>query len=235
MGQVVVTRDGRRRRARARRWPWLAALLAALVVVAGVNLATRSAAAAPPIARACSAAFFDGDSRLGPAVLQNVGMVAPLLAGYDRLAGLSPPDFLARYWDPAANGGAGGWRFPPDNGYLLGPTGQPIEHVAPLSAGAEIDRFGSEFGAFLAPFDTPYAERALPPMSLDVFDPAYACNYHLYRVVRRFSAEEGPIAPGFGQVGHGEQIQLVASLVPGAPSPLNVRWLIDNGYLQRAN
>jgi hypothetical protein len=158
-----------------------------------------------------------------------------MLAGYNRLAGLSPQQFIDTYWDPTSNGGSGGWRFPPKDGYLLGPTGAPIEHVAPLEAGELIDRFGSEFGAFLAPQDTPYAERALPPMSLDVFDLNYTCNYHVYRVTKRFVAEEGPIAPAFGQPGHGIQIQLVGALVPGAPGRLNVMWLLTNGYLARGN
>jgi hypothetical protein len=215
-----------------RRQAWAAVLAATLLVVLGIGVAT-GAAALP--ARTCSNAFFDGDSRLGPAQLQQTGAVAPMLAGYDRLAGLTAEEFIARYWDPTANGGSGGWRFPPADGFLLRPTGQPIEFVAPLGPGTRIDRFGSEFGAFLAPLDTPYAERALPPMSLDNFDAAYTCNYHVYRVVRRFSAEEGPIAPAFGQIGHGLQIELLGSLVPGAPARLNVRWLIDNGYLLRAN
>ncbi len=230
MSQVVEARD--RRSAGRRRQAWVAILAATLLVVVGISAATGAAALR---ARSCSNAFFGGDARLGPAQLQDVGAVAPILAGYDRLAGLSAQAFIDTYWDPTANGGSGGWRYPPDNGFLLRPTGQPIEYVAPLGPGTEVDRFGSEFGAFLAPLDTPYAERALPPMSLDNFDPAYTCNYHVYRVIRRFSAEEGPIAPGFGQIGHGLQIELLGSLLPGAPSRLNVRWLIDNGYLQRAN
>ena len=201
----------------------------------GVTAAGGATTVRASFARTCSTAFFDGDSRLGPAQLQTVGLVAPMLAGYDRLAGLTPQQFIATYWDPIANGGTGGWRFPPNDGYLLGPTGAPIEHVAPLEPGELLDRFGSEFGAFMAPQDTPYAERALPPMSLDVFDPRYTCNYHVYRVTKRFAAEEGPIAPGFGQPGHGVQIQLVGALVPGAPSRLSVMWLIDNGYLARGN
>jgi hypothetical protein len=215
-----------------RRQACVAVLAATLLVVLGISAAT-GAAARP--ARTCSNAYFNGDSRLGPAQLQDAGAVAPMVAGYDRLAGLTAQQFIARYWDPAANTGSGGWRYPPADGFLLRPTGQPIEFVAPLGPGTQVDRFGSEFGAFLAPLDTPYAERALPPMSLDNFDAAYTCNYHVYRVIKRFSAEEGPIAPAFGQIGHGLQIELLGSLVPGAPRRLDVRWLIDNGYLQRAN
>ena len=92
------------------------------------------------------------------------------MRGYHRFAGLTEQEFLTTYWDPTANGGSGGWRYPPDNGFLLDPGGTPIEFTWSLGAGQEIDRFGSEFGAFLAPEDTPYAERALPPQSLDDFD-----------------------------------------------------------------
>src|SRR2546421_5103238 len=99
-----------------------------------------------------------------------------------------------------------------------------------LQVGQEIDRFGSEFGAFLAPEDTPYAERALPPQSLDDIDPAFTCNYHLYRGVKPFTVEAGPITPGFGQRGLGLQFQLVASLLPGTTATANVAWLLNNGY-----
>ena len=77
--------------------------------------------------------------------------------------------------------------------------------------------------------------RSLPPASLDVFDPAYACNYHLYKVLKPFAADEGLIAPGFAQPGYGLQIQLDGSLAPRGCSELelNVIWMIDNGYLAR--
>ena len=185
-----------------------------------------------PLATACSTAFFDGDSRLGPARLENFGLLAPMLFGYDRFAGLTPVQFIATYWDPTAGGGAGGWRYPPSNGYLL-IGGRPVEFVKTLTPGTEVDRFGSEFGGFLAPEDTPYAQRSLPPANLDVFDPAFDCNYHLYKVLKPFAADEGVIAPGFGQTGFGLQIQLDGSLIPGAPSRPNVIWMIENGYLAR--
>ena len=45
--------------------------------------------------------------------------------------------------------------------------------------------------------------------------------------------ESGPIAPWFGQQGHGWQYQLDPALVPGAsPATLNVMWLVNNGYLR---
>ena len=69
----------------------------------------------------------------------------------------------------------------------------------------------------VAPEDTPYAERAPPPQSLDNYDAGFTCNYHLYRVVKSFRTETGPIAPGFGQPGLGLQFQVVSFLLPGDP------------------
>ncbi|HEX3873751.1 MAG TPA: TNT domain-containing protein [Solirubrobacteraceae bacterium] len=233
-------RPGRAGRARRRRR--LAAAVAAVGLLALGGSATAGAASPPSLGSlfptlttTCSTAFYDGDSRLGPAQFQTLGSVALMLFGYNRLAGLSPQRFIATYWDPTANSGAGSWRYPPDNGYLL-IGGNPVEYVSTLTRGEEIDRFGSEFGTFLAPEYTPYAARSLPPQSLDDFDPAYTCNYHLYRVVKPFKADEGLIAPAFGQPGLGLQIQLDPSLVSGAPTAgYNVMWLINNGYLARAN
>jgi hypothetical protein len=181
----------------------------------------------------CSAEDYNGDPRLGPAVLPTAGPVGQELIHYDRLAGLTPQQFIDTYWDPAANGGQGGWRYPPANGFLIGPTGEPVEAPMPLRVGQRIDRYGSEFGAFLAPSGVPYAGRAIPPQSLDNREVPDGCNYHLYLVVREFRVEGGPIAPAFGQRGYGLQYLLVSGLVPGAPAQINVMWLVANGYLQR--
>jgi len=212
------------------------AIWAAVLTVAAGNVlaAVPAAAAASHRGTQCSGAFFDGNPLLGPQTLPDAGPIAPIVRGYRRLAGLSAGEFLDTYWDPAANGGQGGWRYPPDNGFLI-LSGRPVEFPFTIWPGQEIDRFGSEYGSFLAPVDTPYADRALPPQSLDDFDPAFTCNYHLYRVLKSFAAEAGPIAPGFGQPGLGRQYQLVSSLLPGTPATANVMWLISNGYLQRLN
>ena len=220
----------------------LAVWTAVLTIAAGNFLAAApiAAAATHPAAgmaipgTQCSTAFFDGNPLLGPQTLPAKGPIALIVRGYRRLAGLSESQFLDTYWDPAANGGQGGWRYPPDNGFLI-LSGHPVEFPFTIRPGQEVDRFGSEYGSFLAPLDTPYADRALPPQSLDDFDPAYTCNYHLYRVLKPFEAEAGPIAPGFGQPGLGLQYQLVSSLLPGAPATATVMWLISNGYLQRLN
>lgn len=70
-----------------------------------------------------------------------------------------------------------------------------------------------------------------PPYVNDRDDPAHLCNYHLYRVSRAFDVDAGPTAPAFQQPGGGLQYLLMTAYVPQAPTPLNVRWLVDNGYL----
>ena len=208
----------------------VAATVCTLALIAS-HAAPSAAATTPP--SQCSAEDFNGDPRLGPRDLPTQGSVGLELRTYDRLGGLSPEQFIATYWDPSANGGQGGWRFPRANGFLIGPDGQPVHATMLLRVGQRIDRFGSEFGAFLAPAASPYAQRALPPQSLDNASAPGACNYNLYRVERDFAVDGGPIAPAFGQPGRGLQYLLVGALVPNAPERISVRWLIENGYLAR--
>ncbi len=196
--------------------------------------ARRAAAAAQETApEECSTEDLSNDPRLGPEELQRVGRVASMLVDYDRLTDLTPQEFLDRYYDPSAREGKGGWRYPPNDGYLLGTDGEPIEFQVQLVEDQKVDRFGSERGTFLAPDATPYPQRSLPPQNLDVFDPAHACNYYRYQVIKPFNVEAGPIAPAFGQPGSGLQFQLVGSLFPEAPATVDVKWLLDNGYLER--
>jgi hypothetical protein len=182
----------------------------------------------------CSADFYQGDRRLGPETLPTLGKVGYELGGYERTGDLTPEQFLNTFYDPAANAGQGGWRYPPQNGYTIGPDGQPIEFQLTLTPGVEMDRFGSEYGSFLAPDGLSYSGRSLPPASLDSV-PAASCNYHEYRVLRSFTVDAGPIAPWFDQPGGGLQYQLDGTLVPGAPASLNVMYLVENGYLARLN
>lgn len=53
-----------------------------------------------------------------------------------------------------------------------------------LIPGSLVDRFGHEGGKFLAPADSPYSQRSLPPDNLDTPTeaPSYPYNYHVYRV-----------------------------------------------------
>ena len=182
----------------------------------------------------CSAESYAGDRRLGPARLPKLGLVGLEMIGYRRTGGLSAADFLARYYDADLYNGTGGWIYPPQNGYQLRPDGTPIRWDQQLRVGQAIDRYGSEYGGFLSPTGLPYFTRAIPPTNLNGTPPA-ACNYHNYRVLKSFDVDAGPIAPWFAQPGGGVQYQLDATEIPGAPAPLNVLWLVDNGYLERLN
>jgi Tuberculosis necrotizing toxin len=201
---------------------------AALVLggAAAATAATGSGSTAPgastPLDQ-CSAAFYDGNSLLGPNRLPVFGVVGAQVIGYQRTGLESPAQFLAEYHN------ASGWIYPPDNGYVV--VGDvPLEWTETLLPGEDIDRYGSVYGSFLAPAGTPYAERAIPPSSLDS-TPAAGCNYHDYQVLKPFNVDSGPIAAWFDQPGGGLQFQLDGNLVPGAPAQLNVLWLLDNGYL----
>jgi len=169
---------------------------------------------------------------VSPGRLPALGLVGAELSGYRRTGRLSPARFLAAYYDPAASNGKGGWVYPPDSGYVIRPDGRPEEFRLRLHRGEYIDRYGSEYGSFLSPAGMSYATRSIPPQNLDATPPA-ACNYHDYRVIRPLTVDAGPIAPWFAQPGGGLQYQLDATLVPGAPSPLDVMWLVTNRYLAR--
>lgn len=202
----------------------LTALACALVLPA------QAVARAEPdeLVTQCSATHFRGDPRLGPEVLPEQGPVGAQLVGYRRTGELGEQQFLDTYWDAAA----GWWRYPPAGGYLLDGDGKPLVGQAQLLAGNRVDRYGSEFGQYLAPAGSSYGSRSIPPQSL-VSTPAAYCNYRSYLVLKPFTVDSGPIAPWFGQPGRGRQFQLKAEHVPGAPSPLTVAWLLDNGYLHR--
>lgn len=207
---------------------------AAAAVLASLAPGTAAAAPAPvPAAAAartgCSDSYLDGDSRLGPAATPDQGPVALELTGYRRLAGMTPREFIARYWDPATKS----WRYPPDSGFLV-IAGKPLMSRLTLEPGEPLDRYGSLYGGFLAPAGTSYAARSIPPSSLDD-SPGFTCNYHTYKVLKAFRVEAGPAAPAFGQPGLGLQYQLLTALLPGDPAQADVYWLVGHGYLAATN
>ena len=204
-------------------------ILSSLVASAALVLGGAGAASATTPAEhtpldQCSTAYYQDNSLLGPKHLPVFGAVGWQLIGYQRTGFQSPAAFLAKFRDSA------GWIYPPDNGYVV-VNGKPLEHTQKLHTGQRIDRYGSVYGSFLAPAGTPYAERAIPPSSLDS-TPAAGCNYHVYAVAKPFDVDAGPIAAWFDQPGGGLQYQLDAGLVSGAPAQINVLWLLNNGYLK---
>lgn len=195
--------------------------------------APHAPAAQAPVEHAPCTGEFRGDTRLGPRWLpKDHGSVGPLLKGYHRTGGLGSVAFLKKYWQGPADSGT--WKYPPNDGFAE-VNGDLDKRRTELRAGEELDRFGSEYGAYLAPAGDRYEKRALPPQSLNTFDSAIPCNYHIYRVTKPFPVWQGSIAPWFGQPGHGQQIMLdKALLAPGAGQQLNVKWLLDKGYLAPA-
>ncbi|MFG2536034.1 TNT domain-containing protein [Streptomyces sp. NPDC048511] len=211
--------------------------LAAIGLAAGLVTAP-AASAAPHEDRTTAAVAHDpctgeflGDARLGPQWLPSTKQapVGPLLKGYKRTGSLSPSAFLNKYWEGPAD--TGSWKYPPNDGFAE-VNGEIDKEPAKLRTGQRLDRFGSEFGGYLAPAGDAYKERALPPQNLNTRDAAVPCDYRVYKVTKPFWVWQGSIAPWFEQPGGGQQIKLDAVFLdPGAGQRLNVKWLLDHAYL----
>lgn len=216
-------------------------VLAALGVTAGL-ISAPAASAAPASARPAPAAErhepctgeFRDDARLGPKWLpsKRLAPVGPLLKGYQRTGGLTPQDFLKKYWEGPAD--TGSWKYPPNDGFAE-VNGEIDKEPVKLRTGQRLDRFGSEYGGYLAPAGDAYAERALPPQNLNTRDADTPCDYRVYKVSKPFWVWQGAIAPWFEQPGGGQQIKLDAVFLdPGEGQRLHVKWLLDHGYLTHA-
>ncbi|MDQ8702813.1 TNT domain-containing protein [Streptomyces sp. LHD-70] len=214
-------------------------VFAALGVTVTVALAPSAAAApeAPGQTRAAAApgatctGEYHGDARLGPKRLpkQWHAPVGPLLKNWNRTGGLSDDAYLKKYWEGPADGG--GWKYPPNDGFAE-KNGEIDKEPTKLREGQRLDRFGSEYGAYLAPAGDPYEERALPPQNLNTRDASAPCDYRVYKVSKPFWVWQGSIAPWFEQPGGGQQIKLDAVFLdPGEGQRLNVKWLLEHGYL----
>jgi nicrotizing toxin Mtb-like protein len=206
------------------------ATLAALTGAPGPATADVRPRAEPP--GLCTGAY-QHDVRLGPKHLPHRWQlpVGPLLLGYHRTGHLSPAAFLAKYWRAEPPG----WIYPPDDGFAR-INGRLDKYPQLLRPGELLDRFGSEYGTFLAPIGALYSRRSLPPQNLVTRDPNYPCDYHRYRVTKAFVAWGGRIAAWFAQPGGGAQLQLdSAFLDPGPGQRLNVNWLLTHHYLARAD
>ncbi len=182
------------------------------------------------------------DWRFGPAQLPRTGILGNILRGYDRFGALTPVEFLNKWWDPALNSGLGDWKYSlvPDDGFAHDSNGNVIAAEITLKAGQLLDRFGNEFGKFLAPAGAKYGERSIPPSSLNTEDPRYPYNYHLYRVKQDVLVCTGPVAPAFEQPGLG--VQYVTSVnakqtkyCPNVKTGATVNSLVGDRILVRAN
>ncbi|MFG2395353.1 TNT domain-containing protein [Streptomyces lavendulae] len=208
-----------------------AAIPAIVLFLLMLSVTSATAMTDPSAPPALCTGRFDDDARLGPEALPSVGQhpLGGLLDGWLRTGGLEPSEFLRRYWDGPPD--AGRWKYPPHDGFAE-VNGTADQTAVELPAGSMLDRFGRDSGTFLTSAGTPYATRSLPPQSLRTSDDGAVCGYHLYEVTRPFPVRSGPTAPWFGQPGGGLQIKLDAELLdPGPRQRLNVRWLLDHGYL----
>ncbi|GHI83475.1 hypothetical protein Sxan_08390 [Streptomyces xanthophaeus] len=211
----------------------LAAAPAAQAAPAGPAAPQAAAVRSPAAPPAPCTGEFEGDKRLGPKHLPRTWQepVGPLLKRYHRTGKLTSAEFLKKYWEGPAD--TGGWKYPPNDGFAE-VNGTVDKAPKKLAEGELLDRFGSEFGSYLAPAGDAYAKRALPPQNLNTREADFPCDYHLYAVVKPLTVWQGSIAPWFEQPGGGQQIKLDPAFVnPGAGQRLNVKWLLDNGYLVR--
>jgi hypothetical protein len=138
---------------------------------------------------------------------------------YARFGDLCPAEYLEKWTDAQ-----GQFIYPSQNGFALDIDGNPIMATATLPVGRKLDRFGSEFGNFLAPLGAPYIERSLPPRNLNhAPDGTRPYNYYVYEVLQPLDVVMGPIASWFEQPGLGTQFMTTGRVMD----------LIAQGYLRR--
>jgi hypothetical protein len=114
---------------------------------------------------------------------------APLavVRGWHPTGGMTWDDFASQFGTPQMR------NYPLNDGFPPGFVPQPAQ----LPEGAIIDRFGSEYGRYLAPDGTSFADRALAPESV-------GGDYNRYLVTGKplppgWQVVEGPVQPFYGQ------------------------------------
>ncbi|WXG15961.1 TNT domain-containing protein [Xenorhabdus griffiniae] len=101
--------------------------------------------------------------------------------------------------------------WPPNRGFYEG----KFEKYT-LQPGTRLDRYGTDWGTFVAPEGIPYSSRALKPGS-------DGRPYSVFVVKKPITADAGEIAPWFGYPGRGIQYDL----------PKKVNELIADGSLEK--
>jgi hypothetical protein len=144
---------------------------------------------------------------------------APLavVRGWDPTGGMPWDDFASHFGTPDAR------TYPLNDGFPPGYIPQPAQ----LPEGAIIDRFGSEYGRYLAPDGTPFADRSLAPE-------AVGGDYNRYMVTGKplppgWRIVEGPVEPFYGQTPSASTLQYMIVGPDGVK--VNVRELVDRGIL----
>ncbi|KAF4341876.1 hypothetical protein FBEOM_4193 [Fusarium beomiforme] len=156
--------------------------------------------------------YICGDERLGPTALPINLPLSTFVTGYDRFGGLSPNEFLEKWWDNTMRPDGKrpiGWKYPFKNGFELDDDERPIKANLVLKPGTLVDRFGEPTGRFISPATAPFSQRALHPGNLNTGkNQEFPNNYHVYNVTESITVQAGPIRPWFGQPGHGVQFFL---------------------------
>lgn len=144
---------------------------------------------------------------------------APLAVvnGWHPTGGLSWDDFASQFGTPGSR------TYPLNDGFPPGFVPQP----AHLPEGTIIDRFGSEYGRYLAPDGTPFADRSLAPESV-------GGDYNRYMVTGKplppgWQIVEGPVEPWYGQTPSPGSLQYMILGPDGVK--VNVKELVDRGIL----
>ncbi|KAF5261707.1 hypothetical protein FOXYS1_7602 [Fusarium oxysporum] len=175
--------------------------------------------------------YICGDERLGPTDLPTNLPLSTYVAGYDRFGGLTPNEFLEKWWNNTARPDGKkpvGWKYPLKNGFELDDDERPIKANVNLAPGTLVDRFGEPTGRYLSPATAPFSQRALHPGNLITGEnKEFPNNYHVYKVTKSFTVQAGPIRPWFGQPGYGVQFFLGVGIT--------VKDYLDNGSLQWVN
>ncbi|KAJ5410780.1 uncharacterized protein N7487_005139 [Penicillium crustosum] len=144
-------------------------------------------------------------------------------ATYSRFGELCPFEFLEK-WTVNASDPTAYWIYPDFDGFATTSENVSILGNITLNVGQKLDRFGSEYGKFLAPLGAPYIERSLPPSNLFAPpDSNFPYNYHVYEVTKAFDILLGPIAGWFEQPGFGSQLLAQSSVLD----------LLEGGFLKR--
>lgn len=86
------------------------------------------------------------------------------------------------------------------------PSAEPPAEPVVLQPETIVDHFGDGFGRLLSPVGTPFAQRALPPETLN-------WSYRRFRVVRPVPVFSSPAEPWFGQPGGGPRYRTTCPVV----------------------
>lgn len=144
---------------------------------------------------------------------------APLAVvnGWHPTGGMPWDDFASQFGTPGAR------TYPLNDGFPPGFVPQP----AHLPEGTIIDRFGSEYGRYLAPDGTPFADRSLAPESV-------GGDYNRYMVTGKplppgWQIVEGPVEPWYAQTPSPGSLQYMILGPDGVK--VSVKELVDRGIL----